>query len=193
GSPTLPLSQTINLAERGQEALQWFEGEGLSAHEHGLRWHCNTRVNNLQDLREVLMPTLALKQPLAPPFKVEMNLQVEAGSLVMIGLRQAGQAVRLGLDTRNQRMGGVITDAGGQLRSSPLPRPDTRVSRPMNLVIQMDARRAVSFTVNGVGYQAPRQDFTLPNEAPVELVIQALNTNNVSSVVIRQIRIDPES
>lgn len=188
-SPTPPfIGQGLRFTAEHSELLQWFSGEGASITDDGLQWHCQESVR-LGNLSEPTIPSLRLNHSLSGPLHIRLQVQVHGGGLALIGLKQEQQAVRLGFDTRNMRVGGIVSDAQGAVQSNPLPTPNNALTRPMRLDITMNAEGHISFAINGTGYEAPQNLFSLDGDSPVTLVFQALNTNNSTRVSVTDIAI----
>ncbi|TVR13018.1 MAG: serine/threonine protein kinase [Planctomycetota bacterium] len=185
------MRETTRITSDHQDLLQWFQGDGATVSDEGLHWHCKESVR-LSTLNEEALPTLHLTHQLSPPLQIRLTLQVHGGSLALVGLRQQLQAVRLGFDTRNMRLGGILSDDSGQIQSNPLPTANNALTRPIDLTIIMDNDGQIRFTINGTAYQAPPELFTLDPGSPVELVFQGLNSTNTAQatrVTISEIHI----
>ena len=181
----------IQFAEVGPAAMSWFEGNGMVVEEDGLVWNTDEHINVAKLLKEETIPTLHLKDELKPPFTITMRVRVAPDSIILVGLREGMRGVRLGLDTRTSRVGGVITGASENIISKPLPTKSDAVDDWMNLTVGVNKRGVAGFRINGKRYVASREDFQLPNKGPMNLVFQALNTtnNSESEIIIESLEI----
>ena len=175
--------QKVMFAEVGPGAASWFNGTGVTIEDDGLVWFSDKNVN-VSLLKESIIPTLELKEGLKPPFQIRLRVKVADDSILLVGLREGTKGVRLGLDTRTGRIGGVITGPRESIISQPLPSRSEAVAQTMDLMIGMGPRGVVGFRINGKRYVADRESFRLPNKDELKLVFQALNTNNSESEIV---------
>ena len=199
----------VSLGEVGKEALNWFEGDNLTLKPNGVMWQSN-EARDLKSVREPEIPVLKLKEELKPPFTIEMGVQVDPKSTMLMGIREGERAIRLGFDLRTQaqtkmiRIGGIINSSQGKLLSLPLPKQHPSVKSRLNLKVHVNEMGKVTFFVNGKEYKVGRKAFTnhkgnfnkknsenfkrngsfrLPSEEPMQFVFQALNNTGEKSGV----------
>ena len=177
----------------GDLSPQAFSGNGLSMVGSAVRWTCQEVVEIGQNLRDRDLPEAVWQAPV-PTGRCTIELQVRPESRILIGLRRDGIAVRVGLDSSDQRITGIVTKSDGGLTVSPSIYSYPAAGDRLTLVAILEPDGTLQFELNGKTFsdQFHREmTYELPGNGAAELVLQSLDRDGNASVDIFSISHQP--